>query len=357
MSILKKFVGQTAIYGISTVLSRLLNFILTPIYTKTYPAVTYGVFTTLYSYSAMINAVLAFGMESTFFRYLNKHEDKKQVVYNNSFLCVAFIACLFLITGSIFKEPIAVYLSNGSDRLADYRSFVQYFLWILFIDAICVIPFAKLRADNKAFRYSLIKFLNIGCFVMMNLVFIFLLPIAIKHHWPMAAWLETWYRHQWIGYVFVANLIASVLTLLLLLPEVLKLQLKFDRSLFGKMISYSWPILIANLSFIINENLGRVALSELLDKSIADKAVGILGAVSKIAVFMSIFITAFRLGAEPFFFSHARNANARQNYAAILYYFVIALTILFVALVANIEMLKYFIIGSKTNIAEYWEGL
>ncbi|SHE57333.1 lipopolysaccharide biosynthesis protein [Pedobacter caeni] len=357
MSILKKFVGQTAIYGISTVLSRLLNFILTPIYTRTYPAVTYGIFTTLYAYSAMINAILAFGMESTFFRYLNKHEDKKQLVYNNSFLCVAFIALLFLITGIIFNEPIAIYLSNGADRLADYKSFVQYFLWILFVDAICVIPFAKLRADQKAFRYSLIKFLNIGCFVFMNLIFIFLLPMVIRNHWPMAEWLESWYRHQWIGYVFLSNLIASIVTLLLLLPEISQLQLKFDRPLFAKMIAYSWPILIANLSFIVNENLGRIALSGLLEKSAADKAVGILGAVSKIAVFMSIFITAFRLGAEPFFFSHARNANARQNYAVILYYFVIALSILFIALVANIEMLKYFISGRKTNIAEYWDGL
>lgn len=173
----------------------------------------------------------------------------------------------------------------------------------------------------------------------------------------MAEWLQTWYRHQWIGYVFVSNLIASAATLLLLLPEISKLQLKFDRSLFLKMVSYSWPILIANLSFIVNENLGRIALSELLEKSLADHAVGILGAVSKIAVFMSIFITAFRLGAEPFFFSHARHVNARQNYATILYYFVIVLTLLFVALVANIEILKYFISGSKANIGEYWEGL
>ncbi len=349
--------GQTAVYGISTVLSRLLNFILTPVYTKTYPAVTYGIFTTLYSYSALINAVLAFGMESTYFRYLNKHEDKQREVYNNSFFCVAFVALLFLITGTIFKEPIAVYLADGSEQLADYRNFVQYFLWILFIDAICVIPFAKLRADNRAFKYSLIKFLNIGCFVGLNLIFIYLFPLIIKHNWPLAQWLGSWYRHQWIGYVFVANLIASLVTVLMLLPEVLKLQLKFDKALFAKMVSYSWPILIANLSFIINENLGKIALSELLPKDVADHAVGILGAVSKIAVFMSIFITAFRLGAEPFFFSHAKHVNAKQNYATILHYFVIALTLLFVALVANIEILKYFISGNRANVAEYWAGL
>jgi O-antigen/teichoic acid export membrane protein len=357
MSIFKKFVGQTAIYGISTVLSRLLNFILTPIYTRTYPAVTYGIFTTLYSYSAMINAVLAFGMETTFFRYINKHGDKKGLVYSNSFFCVAFIALLFLITGTVFKEPIALYLSNGSANIADYRSFVQFFLWILFVDALCVIPFAKLRAENKAFRYALIKFLNIGSFVAINLVFIFLLPIIINHRWPMAEWIGAWYRNQWIGYVFIANLIASIITILLLLPEILTLKFKIDRLILVKMLSYSWPILIANLSFIVNENLGRIALSGLLEKSAADKAVGILGAVYKIAIFMSIFITAFRLGAEPFFFSHAENTNARKNYATILYYFVIAMATIFVGLIANIELLKYFIGGRKGNVGEYWEGL
>ena len=147
------------------------------------------------------------------------------------------------------------------------------------------------------------------------------------------------------------------MTLLLLLPEFLKLQLKFDRPLFVKMFSYSWPVLVANLSFIVNENLDKIVLSELLPPAIADRDVGIYGAVCKIAVFMSIFITAFRLGAEPFFFSHAKNENARKTYAVILHYFVIALTLIFVALIANIEILKYFISRNAGHIAEYWVGL
>ena len=141
-------------------------------------------------------------------------------------------------------------------------------------------------------------------------------------------------------------------TLLYLLPEFLKIQLKFDKELFGKMYSYSWPILVANLSFIVNENLDKIVLKKLLPIEIADGEVGIYGAVCKIAIFLSIFITAFRLGAEPFFFSHAKQQNAKNTYATILKYFVIALTILFVGLIANIEILKHFI--SKS---EYWVGL
>jgi O-antigen/teichoic acid export membrane protein len=354
MSVYKKFLGQTAIYGLSTVFSRLFNFILTPIYTAVYAKGTYGIFTNMYANASIINAVLAFGMESTYFRYLNKYEEKKQEVYNNSFLCIAFISTLFLITGLVFSGAIAGYLAGETTPavIADYRSYVNFFLWILFIDAICVIPFAKLRADERPIQYSVAKFLNIGCFVGFNLIFIFVVPAIIKNNWIGADWFASWYRFQWIGYVFLSNLIASVATLLYLLPEFLKIQLKFDKELFGKMYSYSWPILVANLSFIVNENLDKIVLKKLLPIEIADGEVGIYGAVCKIAIFLSIFITAFRLGAEPFFFSHAKQQNAKNTYATILKYFVIALTILFVGLIANIELLKHFI--SKS---EYWVGL
>ena len=357
MSVLKKFLGQTAVYGLSTVLSRLFNFILTPLFTRVYPSSIYGIFNKMYAWSSLINAILAFGMESTYFRYLSKHEDKKQEVYNNSFLCIALISVLFLLTGLVFANPIAGYLARDIAQLNDYKNYVRFFVWILFIDAICVIPFAKLRADEKAMRYSLVKFMNIGCFVGFNLLFILVIPAIIRHHWPLADWLSSWYRSTWVGYVFISNLVASIVTLLLLLPELLKIQFRFDRELFSKMFSYSWPILIANLSFIVNENLDKIVLGQLLPEQVADTAVGIYGAVCKIAIFMSIFITAFRLGAEPFFFSHAKHANAKNTYAIILQYFVIALAVLFVALIANIELLKYFISRDKTHVAEYWVGL
>lgn len=353
MSVYKKFAGQTLIYGLSTIFSRLFNFILTPIYTRVYAQGVYGIFTKMYSYASIINAVLAFGMETTFFRYLNKHEDKKQEVYNNSFLVIGFISVLFLITGLLFADYFAQFTLNTGNLtdLADQRKYVQYFIWILFIDAICIIPFAKLRADARPFKYSFIKFLNIGVFVGLNLVFIFVIPFVIQNESIGAAWFATWFKPKWIGYVFVANLLASITTLLLLLPEFKTLQLRFNKALFYQMLGYSWPILVANLSFIINENLDKILLSKYLPAAIADTETGIYGAVCKLAIFISIFNTAFRLGAEPFFFSHAKNENAKNTYATILNYFVLALTVLFVGLIANISWLKHFI------DQRYWVGL
>jgi O-antigen/teichoic acid export membrane protein len=326
----------------------MFNFILTPLFTGVFQPGIYSIFTKMYASASLINAILAFGMESTFFRYLNKHEDKKQQVYNNSFFCIALLSLLFLITGLVFTKPIAVHFSNGPEEVADYIKYVHYFIWLLFIDAICVIPFAKLRADEKPMRFSLIKFLNIGTFIGFNLIFLFVVPAIIKVGGPVGAWFASWYREGWIGYVFISNLIASVLTLLLLIPELLKLQFKFDKGLFAKMASYSWPVLVANLSFVINENLDKMILEPL---GVSAFNLGVYGGVCKIAVFLSLFITAFRLGAEPFFFSHAKNTNAKQTYATILNYFVVALALIFVGLVANIEILKHFI------DEDYWVGL
>ncbi|WEK19726.1 MAG: polysaccharide biosynthesis C-terminal domain-containing protein [Candidatus Pedobacter colombiensis] len=348
MSAIKKFLGQTAIYGVTTVISRLFNFILTPLFTGVFQPGVYAIFTKMYASASLINAILAFGMESTFFRYLNKHEDKKQEVYNNTFFCVALISTLFLISGIVFSSPIAAYFANGPEEMADYVKYVHYFVWLLFIDAICVIPFAKVRADERPMRFSLIKFLNIGSFIGFNLFFLFVIPAIIKFGGPVGQWFESWYRTGWVGYVFISNLIASVLTLILLLPELIKLQLKFDKELFSKMVSYSWPVLVANLSFVVNENLDKMIINQL---GVSEYNLGIYGAVCKIAVFLSLFITAFRLGAEPFFFSHAKNVNAKQTYATILNYFVIALAVIFVGLIANIDILKHFI------AREYWVGL
>ncbi len=359
MSVIKKFLGDTAIYGFSTIISRLFNFILTPIFTTVFAPSVYGIFTKMYSYVSIVNAVLAFGMETTYFRYLNKHEDRKQEVYNNAFLTILMLASLFLATGLYWAEDIARMMLNADiSALKDQTRYVQYFVWLSFLDAVAVIPFSRLRADGRPIKYSIIKFVNIGTFIAINLIFLFLIPGIISNGGPGAEWLQSWYRPHWVGYVFIANLAASGAALLLLMPEILQVQFRMNRQMLRNMFSYSWPILVANLSFIVNENLDKIMLGHYLPESIADRDTGIYGAVAKIAVFLSIFIQAFRLGAEPFFFSHAKQANARQTYAIILQYFVIALTIIFVGLVANIEILKHFIHGkNEQERLLYWSGL
>lgn len=313
----------------------------------------------MYSWASLLNAVLSFGMETTFFRYLNKKENSKDKVYNNSFITVAAAALLFFLITFFYADGIASWLKGGTDKnITDYVFYVKCFIYILILDALCVIPFAKVRADGKPGRYSIIKFLNIIFVFILNLFFLFGAPYILKHHLPGANLIVQWYRPLWVGYVFLSNLLASLLTLILLFPEILKLKLKFDFKLFGEMVLYSWPILIANISFIINENLDKIMLDKLLPSGISDQEVGIYSACAKIALFLSLFVQAFRLGAEPFFFNHAKNKNSGETYARIMTYFVIVVSLIAVALTANIELLKYFIRGGTPELQKlYWSGL
>ncbi|MEH6304529.1 oligosaccharide flippase family protein [Olivibacter sp. CPCC 100613] len=355
MSTLRKFAGQTFIYGLSTIIARLVNFVLTPLFSRKLSTAVFGIFTTMYSYASLLNALLAFGMETTFFRYLQKKEDNKQAVYNNTFLIILFISLCFLLFVLFFKQEIAHFI-NISDP--DLPKYITYFSLILTLDAVAVIPFAKIRADGHPLRYGIIKLINIFTFVSCNLLFIVFIPWALKNNLSIVSSFSTWYHPQWVGYVFISNLIASAITLLLMVPELLKLRLRFDGQLALEMFSYSFPILIANFSFIINENLDKVFLGQLLPDNIAETQVGIYGLSAKLAIFLSIFIQAFRLGAEPFFFSHAKEKNSGQTYAIIMDYFIIAMTIGMLGLVANIEILKYFIAGDslETSMGN-WKGL
>ncbi|MFD2874530.1 polysaccharide biosynthesis C-terminal domain-containing protein [Mucilaginibacter ximonensis] len=373
MSTAKKFAGQTFIYGLSTIASRVLTFFLTPVYTRNYATAAYGVVTTMYSYVSMTNALLSFGMETTFFRYLNKHPDKKQKVYNNAFASVFVVTVLFLLFTLPFLKQIAGFINvDHAEAMAkkglnttpafgtsqaDFLRYTILFMAIVILDAWCAIPFVKLRADGQPGRYSIIKLISVLVFVGFNLSFIYLLPFWIKHQLIGSVWISHWYAKGWIGYVFISELISSAVTLLCLMPQLFKIRFDFDRDMLLNMYRYSWPILIANLSYLVNENMDKVLLGKLLPGDpLLD--VGTYGACSKIAVFLSIFVNAFRLGAEPFFFNHAKNKNAGQTYARIMDFFVIAVCGIFVALVANIELLKYFIKGKDhVQTLLYWQGI
>ncbi|MBK1440625.1 oligosaccharide flippase family protein [Parapedobacter sp. ISTM3] len=357
MSVLQKFAGQTAIYGLSTIVARLINFVLTPLFVRKFPTAVYGIFTHLYSWAAMVQAVLAFGMETTFFRYLQKHENNKERVLSNSFLVILFVSVLFVITVFLFTPTIAAWLDNGGQG-DDYPRYVRYFAVILAADALAVIPFAQLRADGRPIRFAVVKLLNVLTLVGLNLLFIVVIPWALHHMPAWVPYFEGWYRQGWLGYVFLANLAASGLTLVLLLPELRKIRLRPDRKLLVDMLSYSFPVLVANISFIINEYLDKMMIPLLVPGKAGEVDNGIYGAVSRIAVFLSLFVQAFRLGAEPFFFSYAKNANARSVYAIIMDYFVIAMVLVMVGITVNIEWLKYFIRGgSEADMALYWSGL
>ncbi|QQL48794.1 oligosaccharide flippase family protein [Mucilaginibacter ginkgonis] len=353
MSTARKFAGQTAVYGLTTIVQRLLSAILTPLYTKAYLPQVYSIFSTMFSYASIIQAVLSFGMETTFFRYLNKYSDKKQQVYNNGFWSIFIITVLFLLLTLPFTNAIAGFIRIGNDTPSeDFKTYIKYFVAILVTDAWCVIPFAKLRADGRPGRYGTIKVVNIVVTVTLNLILIFGIPRLIASHGIGSSWFIGWYRQGWVGYVFLSNLIASIITLVMLLPELRRIKLQLDVDMFKQMLLYSWPMLIANLSYIVNENFDKILLGKLLPMNISEHEVGVYSACARISIFLSLFNQAFRMGAEPFFFSHAKNKNSGQTYARIMDYFVITMCVMFVGIIANIQILKHYV-----NNPDYWVGL
>ncbi|GAA4098095.1 polysaccharide biosynthesis C-terminal domain-containing protein [Mucilaginibacter panaciglaebae] len=343
----------------------MIYFVLTPIYTRALPVGGNGIFTAMYANASIVNAILAFGMETTYFRYLQKRSDKRQQVYNNAFGLVIAVTLLFLIFCLLFLNPIISYMQAGVAKdHADYTFYVKCFLVILVADAFCVIPFAKIRADGRPLKYAFVKCTNILFVVLFNLFFLFGVPFIIRHHLVGSEWMAGWYRPHWVGYVFLANAAASVFTIVLLLPEVIQLKLKFDVSMYREMFVYSWPVTIASISYIINESLDKNMLKHMLPQAISDRDVGIYGTCAKIAIFLSIFVQAFRLGAEPFFFSHAKNKNSGDTYARIMNYFVITVAVITVGVVANVDILATVILGKHIKEINhhlvpnvFWEGL
>lgn len=356
MSVVKKFISDTAIYGLTTILSRMLSFLMTPLLTKKFATAVYGVFTNLYAYASMINAILAFGMETTFFRYLQKVEGNKQKVFDTSFFVTIISSALFVLTVLTFANPIGYWLSNG-ENVAEYVTFVKYFAVILAADALAVVPFAKLRAEGRPIKYGVIKIANILIYVFFILFFLYFLPYLTAEYTFWKEFASGWFREGWLGNVFIANLIASVVTLVMLIPQMISFRFRVDGALIKQMLSYTFPILIANISFIINENLDKMMLPRLIPGERGDSELGIYGAVAKIAVFLNLFVTAFRLGAEPFFFSYSKNENARKTYAMIMEYFIIAMLVVMVGICANIDWLKYFIPSKEGGEQNYWSGL
>lgn len=356
MSGVKKFINDTLIYGLTTILSRMLGFVITPILTRNFPSASYGIFNYMYAYASLLNAVLAFGMETTFFRYIQKFEGDKKKVYDSSFFVTLITALIFVVSVFVFAEPIANWLGSG-DQVSDYILYVKLVGLIIGVDAMAVVPFAKLRSDGRPIRFGAVKVINILTYLGITLFFLYGLPWLVEKYSFWQDITAGWFRKGWIGNIFIANLVASLVTLLMLLPQLSTFRFRIEKTLLRSMLWYSFPIMIANISFIINENLDKMMIPRLMPGKEGIMELGIYGAATKMAMFLNIFVMAFRLGAEPFFFANAQKENARQTYAQIMKYFVIAMLIVMLGLCANLDWLKYYIPGSKENISAYWGGL
>lgn len=339
----KQLAGQTAVYGLSTIVPRFLNYLLVPLYTWYFLPAEYGVVTELYAYAIFLNIVLTYGMETAFFKF-SRDENVGTKVYSTILTSIVSSSILFSLLTIVFSPAIASWLGYNA-----HPEFIWIFGLIISIDAVCAIPFVKLRRENKAFHFALVKITNVSINVLLNICFIILFPKLIQNGMHIPEWL---YNPEFgVGYIFVSNLIASILTLLILLPH-FSFREGFDKSLLKKLLVYSLPLLFAGLAGSVNEALDRVLLKYLLPDNVnAMEQLGIYGANIKIAVVLVLFIQTFRFAAEPFFFNYEKEKDSRAVFARILNYFVVTSLIILMATLVNLDIVKYFI-GRK-----YWEGL
>jgi len=341
----KSLFKQTFIYGLATVLPRMLSFILVPLYTN--PEVLsveeYGRVSFIFAYFVLFNVVLAYGMETAFFRFFNKEESQEKVISTSA---IALIISSFVLLGIAF-----LFRNQISTIINIELKYLNLVFIILLLDALVIIPFSWLRATAKPMKYAVIKILNVAVNLGLN---IFLL-LYLKDLAEGNSFFNNIYKPDFeISYIFISNLIASGLTLLLLLPFYTKIKLKFDAVLWKKMMRYAIPVLIAGIAFSINETFDRILLEHLLPADIADKQIGMYSACYKLALFMTLFATAFRLGIEPYFFSHSKTENPQKNYAKILEYFVAFGSVILLTVVVFADVLKPYIIRSEAYYEAMW---
>lgn len=354
---IKALAGQTVIYGMGTIIPRLLNYLLVPLYTRVFVAGVYGQITDLYAWIALLLALLTYGMETTFFRYTQKEDPDR--VFNNIVSCIITTTSVFLLIYIIFYKNFA--------HLIQYEHNTQYVLFlglIVALDALTAVPFAKLRKNNKAKLFTLIKIANVSLNIGLNLFFLIVIPetalaISEKVFGPQAG-LLVW--------VLVSNVLSSLLSLLLLLPQFKGFHFTLDKSLIRPMLAYSLPILLISLVGMVNEVADKILIKyltpipepetlealEMTGEEYALQQLGIYGANFKLAVLMTIFIQMFRYASEPFFFGKAKDRNAPELYAKVMTYFVIFCLLIFLGVMLYMDLLKYFV-GEKGS--DYHEGL
>jgi len=348
MNVLKKLAGQTAIYGISSIVGRLLNYFLVPLHTKIFFEGEFGIVTDLYAHVAFFTILYTYGMETAFFRFATK--GNKQDAYNSAQTSVLISSVVFTSLIYLNASPISHYLGYP-----DKSHIIQWLALILFIDGIIALPFAKLRLENKALRFVLARMGGIALTVILNLVFLILFEDIHqgKYLTNLQSFVNSIYDPNLrIGYIFLANLIGNALVLLILWKEFFDFKFRIDWSYLKPMIYYGIPIFIMGIAGMVNEQIDKILFVDLLPdgfypgKTSLD-ALGIYGASFKLSIFMLLGIQAFRYAAEPFFFSKSQDQDSPQLFAQVMHYFVIVCIIIFVAVSVNIDIIgKIFLTKS-----------
>ncbi len=345
MSQFKKLAGDTAIYGTTSILGRILNWALAPYYSFIFVPEVYAVVSNLYAWAAFFVVFLLYGMETSYFRYASRSNEPERV-YSTSLISIFFTSFSFVLLAASFSGTIS--------HLIDYPHHPEYITWfaiILGMDALTAIPFARLRINNRPVKFMTIKMVGIIANILFNLFFLTFLPWFLGKH--PDSFLKIIYSSEiGVGYVFIANLLSSAITLLLLLPEIFKISLQFDKVILKRMLNYGFPILIVGIAGVVNQSISFILIPFLVPENLGPMhQLGVYSQGVKLAVLMNMFIQAFRYAFEPFFFSHSSENNDTKVYATIMKYFVIFGLIIFLGMVLYLDIIKVII------DKEYHEGL
>lgn len=331
MGKLQTIAKDTAIYGLSSIIGRFLNYLLVPLYTAQLSAASggYGVITNMYAYVALILVILTFGMETTYFRFTNKTHTDSQVVYSTTLISVGAVSALFAALVILFIKPISSLMGYG-----DHPEYVWVMALTVAIDAFLCIPFAHLRQQKKAIKFATLKLLNIVVSILLNLIYFY------------------WMDGKDVGYAFYINLVCTAMLAVCLITEYTGFRWKLDTKLLRTMLSYSWPILVLGIAGILNQTADKMLFPYIYKDSDMLTQLGIYGACSKIAMIMAMITQAFRFAYEPIVFSGVKEKGQHEMYEQAMKYFIIFTLLAFLMVVGYIDILKYIIRNS-----DYWVGL
>ncbi len=330
MSKLQSLAKDTAIYGLSSIIGRFINWLLVPLYTVKLSAASggYGVITNMYAYTALMMVILTFGMETTYFRFTNKTHEDSMRVYSTTLITVGTVALAFVALVLLFISPLSSLMGYG-----DHPSYVWVMAVTVAIDAFLCIPFAYLRQQKKAIKFAALKLINILMNILLNVIYF------------------AWYDGKEVGFAFYINLCCSATLALLMIKELTGFRYVFDVSLLGRMLHYAWPILILGIAGILNQTADKMLFPFLYKSADGQMQLGIYGAASKIAMIMAMITQAFRYAYEPIVFAGVKDKDQHEMYTKAMKYFIIFTLLAFLMVIAYIDILK-FLIG-----ADYWVGL
>ena len=345
---MKRLAGETAIYGVSSIVGKFLNWMLVPMYTRVLATESdYGIVTNLYAWTALLMVILTYGMETGFFRFMNKKEIALPMrVYATTLFSIALTSVLFVVLIFSALTPISDSLGYGSNP-----EFVGMMSGIVAVDAFCCIPFAFLRYQGKAVRFASIKLFNIFLNIVLVLFFLLACPWLYDHTSVLVDWFYS--PDYQVGYIFVANVITSLVTFVLLFPDMIPgLREKASFVLLKQMLAYSFPILILGIAGIFNQTADKILFPFLFeDKEMANTQLGIYGACFKIAVVLVMFTQAFRYAYEPFIFAKNKDDDSKKSYSEAMKYFIIFALLIFLAVMFYIDIFKHIVPAS------YYPGL